>query len=77
MTAHILIVEDEAALVELLRYNLEKEGYRVTVAVDGEEGLSAIEDSKPDLVILDWFPGSSFAARSAASRRREPCRSSC
>jgi two-component system, OmpR family, phosphate regulon response regulator PhoB len=55
MTAHILIVEDEAALVELLRYNLEKEGYRVTVAVDGEEGLSAIEDSKPDLVILDWM----------------------
>jgi two-component system phosphate regulon response regulator PhoB len=55
MTAHILIVEDEAALVELLRYNLEKEGYRVTVAVDGEEGLSAIEESKPDLVILDWM----------------------
>jgi two-component system phosphate regulon response regulator PhoB len=55
MTAHILIVEDESALVELLRYNLEKEGYRVTVAVDGEEGLSAIEESKPDLVILDWM----------------------
>ena len=55
MTAHILIVEDESALVELLRYNLEKEGYRVTVAVDGEEGLSAVEDSKPDLVILDWM----------------------
>ena len=55
MTAHILIVEDEAALVELLRYNLEKEGYRVTVAADGEEGLSALEDSKPDLMILDWM----------------------
>jgi two-component system, OmpR family, phosphate regulon response regulator PhoB len=55
MTAHILIVEDEAALVELLRYNLEKEGYRVSVAADGEEGLSGIEDSKPDLVILDWM----------------------
>jgi two-component system phosphate regulon response regulator PhoB len=55
MSAHILIVEDEAALVELLRYNLEKEGYRVTVAADGEEGLSAIEDFKPDLVILDWM----------------------
>jgi two-component system phosphate regulon response regulator PhoB len=55
MTAHILIVEDEAALVELLRYNLEKEGYRVSVAADGEEGLSTVEDSKPDLVILDWM----------------------
>jgi two-component system, OmpR family, phosphate regulon response regulator PhoB len=55
MSAHILIVEDEAALVELLRYNLEKEGYRVSVAVDGEEGLTAIEESKPDLIILDWM----------------------
>ena len=55
MSAHILIVEDEAALVELLRYNLEKEGHRVTVAADGEDGLSAVEDSKPDLVILDWM----------------------
>lgn len=55
MSAHILIVEDEAALVELLRYNLEKEGYRVTVAADGEDGLSAVEESKPDLVILDWM----------------------
>jgi two-component system phosphate regulon response regulator PhoB len=55
MSAHILIVEDEAALVELLRYNLEKEGYRVSVAVDGEEGLTAVEEAKPDLIILDWM----------------------
>jgi two-component system, OmpR family, phosphate regulon response regulator PhoB len=55
MSAHILIVEDEAALVELLRYNLEKEGYRVTIASDGEEGLTAVEESKPDLIILDWM----------------------
>jgi two-component system phosphate regulon response regulator PhoB len=55
MSAHILIVEDEAALIELLRYNLEKEGFRVSTAVDGEEGLTAIEESKPDLVLLDWM----------------------
>jgi two-component system phosphate regulon response regulator PhoB len=55
MNTHILIVEDEAALVELLRYNLEKEGYRVSVAMDGEEGLTAINESKPDLIVLDWM----------------------
>jgi two-component system, OmpR family, phosphate regulon response regulator PhoB len=52
---HVLIVEDEAALVELLRYNLEKEGFRVSAAGDGEEGLASIADAKPDLVILDWM----------------------
>jgi two-component system phosphate regulon response regulator PhoB len=52
---HVLIVEDESALVELLRYNLEKEGFRVSAAADGEEGLANIADGKPDLVILDWM----------------------
>lgn len=55
MKAQILIVEDETALVELLRYNLEKEGFRVTSATDGEEALSAIAENPPDLVILDWM----------------------
>lgn len=55
MNIHILIVEDEAALVERLRYNLEQEGYRVSVAMDGEEGLTAINEPKPDLIILDWM----------------------
>ena len=52
---HILLIEDETALVELLRYNLEKEGFRITVAVDGEEGLAALAESRPDLLILDWM----------------------
>ena len=55
MKPHILIVEDEAALVELLRYNLDKEGFRVSSAHDGEEALSAIAENPPDLVILDWM----------------------
>ena len=55
MKTQVLIVEDEAALVELLRYNLEKEGFRVTSAADGEEALSAIAENPPDLVILDWM----------------------
>jgi two-component system phosphate regulon response regulator PhoB len=52
---HILLVEDETALVELLRYNLEKEGFRVSAASDGEEGLSLIAEARPDLLILDWM----------------------
>jgi two-component system phosphate regulon response regulator PhoB len=52
---HVLVVEDEGALAELLKYNLEKEGYRVSVAGDGEEALVAAEESPPDLVLLDWM----------------------
>ncbi len=52
---HVLVVEDEEALAQLLKYNLEKEGYHVTVAVDGEEALVAADESKPDLIVLDWM----------------------
>jgi DNA-binding response OmpR family regulator len=51
--AKILIVEDEKALVKVLKYNLEKEGYEVVTAFDGEAGLSCFQEEKPDLVILD------------------------
>jgi two-component system phosphate regulon response regulator PhoB len=48
-------MEDEDALATLLQYNLEKEGYDVTVAADGEEGLLQIDERLPDLVLLDWM----------------------
>ncbi len=51
----VLVVEDEAALVTLLRYNLEKEGYRVIEANDGEEAMTIIDETRPDLVLLDWM----------------------
>ena len=51
----VLIVEDEAPLVTLLRYNLEKEGFSVCEAGDGEEALVQIAERKPDLVLLDWM----------------------
>ncbi len=51
----ILIVEDEPAQVEMLRYNLESGGYRTVVATDGDEALLRIEEEDPDLVILDWM----------------------
>lgn len=55
MAPHVLVVEDEEALAQLLKYNLEKEGYRVTVAEDGEEALILVDESNPDLVLLDWM----------------------
>ncbi|MDP8916622.1 MAG: phosphate regulon transcriptional regulator PhoB [Pseudomonadota bacterium] len=55
MTPSILVVEDEDALATLLSYNLEKEGYRVSVAGDGEEAMMRVEENAPDLVVLDWM----------------------
>lgn len=55
MAARILVVEDEEALSELLAYNLAKEGFEVSVSPDGEEALIAIDEGRPDLVILDWM----------------------
>ncbi|MBY0448975.1 MAG: phosphate regulon transcriptional regulator PhoB, partial [Hyphomonadaceae bacterium] len=55
MAPHVLVVEDEEALAQLLKYNLEKEGYRVTVAEDGEEALILVDEANPDLVLLDWM----------------------
>ena len=51
----ILIVEDEAPLLTLLRYNLEKQGFRVEEATDGQEALLRVAENKPDLVLLDWM----------------------
>jgi two-component system, OmpR family, phosphate regulon response regulator PhoB len=51
----ILVAEDEGALITLLRYNLEREGYHVLEAQDGEEALLVAAEEKPDLVLLDWM----------------------
>lgn len=51
----VLVVEDETALADLLKYNLEKEGYSVASARDGEEALTMAAESPPDLVLLDWM----------------------
>ena len=55
MNPLVLIVEDEPAQAEVLRYNLEKKGYRTSVAPAGEEALMLVEEEEPDLVILDWM----------------------
>jgi two-component system phosphate regulon response regulator PhoB len=51
----VLVVEDEAPLATLLRYNLEKQGFRVDEAADGQEALTRIGEEAPDLVLLDWM----------------------
>ena len=55
MKPSILLVEDEAALVTLLGYNLEKAGFEVRAALDGEEALTLLAERLPDLVVLDWM----------------------
>ena len=50
---HVLIVEDDPTLLRGLKDNFEFKGYRVTTASDGEEGLRAAVDGKPDLIVLD------------------------
>lgn len=52
-TAKILIVDDEPDILEFLRYNLEKEGFEVVTASDGEVGIKIAEKEKPQLIILD------------------------
>lgn len=49
----ILLVEDDKDLSKLLRYNLEKDGYRVVTAADGESGLAVFRKERPDMVLLD------------------------
>lgn len=49
----IVIVEDEKAISDIIKYNLEREGYEVHTAYDGEEGLSVIEKIDPDMILLD------------------------
>jgi DNA-binding response OmpR family regulator len=58
MSALVMVIEDEKEIRDLVRYNLEREGYRVVAADDGEKGLSQIFASRPDLLVLDlMLPG--------------------
>jgi two-component system phosphate regulon response regulator PhoB len=55
MSARVMIVEEEAALAEMLRYNLEAEGFSVVTAETGEEAELLLAEEKPDLIVLDWM----------------------
>ena len=72
MKPSILVVEDEAALLALLRYNLERSGFRVEEATDGQEALLRIAESRPDLVLLDWMLPSLSGIEVCRQIRRRP-----
>jgi two-component system phosphate regulon response regulator PhoB len=73
----IIVIEDEADLVDILRYNLEREGYAVRAALTGTQGLAEVaREPRPDLVLLDLMlpdvPGTEVCRRlRAAERTRE------
>jgi two-component system phosphate regulon response regulator PhoB len=54
-TPHVLLIEDEPAQREVLAYNLEAEGYRVSRGEDGEQGLLLVDEDAPDVIVLDWM----------------------
>ena len=54
-TLYILIAEDESRQAEILKFNLEEQGFRVGLAADGLKALEMIDDALPDLLILDWM----------------------
>ena len=68
----ILVVEDEAPLMTLVRYNLEKQGFRVEEAADGQEALLRVSEAKPDLVLLDWMLPSLSGIEVCRQLRRRP-----
>ena len=76
--SRVLVVEDEAAIAELIAINLRHAGHAVTLATDAEQAQAAVDDVLPDLVLLDWMlPGQSGLAlakrwRSQARTRELP-----
>ena len=68
----VLVVEDEAALATMLRYNLEKQGFRVDEASDGQEALLRVAEEQPDLVLLDWMLPTLSGIEVCRQLRRKP-----
>jgi two-component system response regulator RegX3 len=58
MSGHVLIIEDELAIAKPIRYALQEEGYDVSIAASGEEGLEKAKRHNPDIIVLDlMLPG--------------------
>ena len=55
MSAHVFMAEDERPRVTLWKYNLEKEGHKVSLSKNGEKALKLMKDKQPDLIVLDWM----------------------
>jgi two-component system phosphate regulon response regulator PhoB len=72
MRPKIMLVEDDANLVELVRYNLDKEGFDVVSTPDGEEALVLAEEERPDVVVLDWMIANLSGIEVCRRLRRAP-----
>lgn len=72
MSLQILVVDDEEDIVNLLSYNLEKEGFNVSKAFNGREALRLIQDRKPNLVVLDLMLPEISGIEVARSIRSDP-----
>ena len=68
----VLVVEDEAPLLTLLRYNLEKQGFRVDEATDGQEALLRVAEARPDVILLDWMLPAMSGIEVCRQIRRRP-----
>jgi two-component system phosphate regulon response regulator PhoB len=76
MSARILVIEDEEPLIEVLRYNLEAEGYQVEAVARGDDADTRLRERTPDLVVLDWMlPGLSGIELCRRLRARPETRS--
>jgi two-component system, OmpR family, phosphate regulon response regulator PhoB len=72
METKVLLVEDEVAIVTMLRYNLEREGFKVFSTGDGDEAVGLVKAHQPDVIVLDWMlPGMSGVDICAELRRQE------
>lgn len=72
MPTKILVCDDERHIVRLIQVNLERQGYTVTTAFDGKEGLEKIRSEKPDLVVLDVMMPYMDGFEVLKTIRREP-----
>ena len=75
--SQILVVEDEAAIAELISLNLRHAGYEVTLAANAEQAQAAVDGVLPDLVLLDWMLRGSRDCRSRAAGAARRARASC
>src|SRR5262245_8795487 len=75
MSARVLVVEDDAGIAELVRYNLEAEGLHATVVATGEDAELQVAEDRVDLIVLDWMlPGLSGIELCRRLRRRADLR---
>jgi len=72
MKPHVLLVEDDLGLSELVRYNLEREGFDVSHAADGDEGLLQAREVQPDILLLDWMLPNTSGIEICRQLRRSP-----